>query len=129
MNPNLLNGTTLAYIGDSYYEHKIRVYLLTTGQTKVNTLHKMATKFTSGSSQSKIIRYLQNESLVTEEELKIFKKGRNQSGPGRKNIDQTTYHESTGFEALIGYLSLSNPSRADELIDLSIRYIEGAYEK
>lgn len=129
MNPELFNGTTLAYIGDSYYEHKIRIYLLSTGQTKVNTLHKMATKFTSGSNQSEIIRHFQNEAILTEDELRIFKKGRNQSGPGRKNINQTTYHESTGFEALIGYLSLSNPSRADELIDLSIKYVEGAYEK
>lgn len=129
MNPELFNGTTLAYIGDSYYEHKIRIYLLSTGQTKVNTLHKMATKFTSGSSQSEIIRYFQNEAILTENELRIFKKGRNQSGPGRKNINQTTYHESTGFEALIGYLSLSNPSRADELINLSIQYVEGAYEE
>lgn len=125
MDPNLLNGTTLAYIGDGYYEHHIRMYLVRKGETKVNNLHRMATKFTSGEAQANIIRYFIEKDVLTDQELSIYKRGRNQSSPGRKNISQAIYHDSTGFEALIGFLSMKDESRAKEVIDLSIEYIEG----
>lgn len=125
MDPNLLNGTTLAYIGDGYYEHHIRIYLVEKGETKVNSLHRKATKFTSGEAQAKIIRHFIEEGILSEQELSIYKRGRNQSSPGRKNISQVTYHDSTGFEALIGFLSMKDDVRAKQVIDLSIEYIEG----
>ena len=34
MNPNLMNGSNLAYIGDAYYELRVREYLLSLGITK-----------------------------------------------------------------------------------------------
>ena len=61
--------------------------------------------------------------LLTETELNYFKKGRNASGPGRKNIDMATYHKSTGFESMMGYLYLTDIHRCDELIDLSIHIL------
>lgn len=120
MEAHLLNGVALAYIGDVYYELSIRKYLLSLGITKVNSLHKKAIHYTSGVAQSKIIMTLINEGALTEEETNYFKKGRNASGPGRKNIDMEDYQRSTGFEALIGYLYLKDIKRADEVIELSI---------
>ncbi|MCR3905991.1 MAG: Mini-ribonuclease 3 [Tenericutes bacterium] len=119
-----MNGLTLAYIGDAYYELSIRTYLINQKLTNVNDLHKKAIRFTSGKAQSVIMNYLINEKIVSEQEIDLFKRGRNSSGPGRKNIDAQTYHYATGFEALIGSLYLDNKTRADELIKISIEYIE-----
>lgn len=125
MNPNLLNASVLAYLGDSYYEHHIRLYLVKEGITRSNELHKNAVKFTSGESQAQIIKYFIEEKILSEEEFKVYKRGRNISGGSRKNLSLIEVHESTGFEALIGYLSLSDQERAIILINLAINYIKG----
>lgn len=120
-----MNGLTLAYIGDAYYELKIRDYLLSKGLTNVNQLHKQAIKFTKGEAQSNIINHFIEEKLLSEDELTLYKRGRNQSGPGRKNIDAKVYHQATGFESLIGGLYLTDIKRCDELITKAMIYIEG----
>jgi len=119
-----LNGLTLAYIGDAYYELKVRMYLIDKKLTHVNDLHKQAIRFTSGTAQAKIMEYLIDNTLISEDETDLFKRGRNASGPGRKNIDAKTYHLATGFESLIGFLYLNQKNRADELIAQGINYIE-----
>ena len=119
-----MNGLTYAYIGDAYYELSIRNYLVSLKLTHVNDLHKKAIKYTSGKSQAYIMTYLMENQLVDEQEIELFKRGRNNSGPGRKNIDAKTYHLSTGFESMIGYLYMNQKHRADELIILAIQIIE-----
>jgi len=119
-----LNGLTLAYIGDAYYELKVRMYLIDKKLTHVNDLHKQAIRFTSGTAQAKIMEFFIESSLISEDEVDLFKRGRNASGPGRKNIDAKTYHLATGFESLIGFLYMNQKERADELIVLGINYIE-----
>jgi len=119
-----LNGLTLAYIGDAYYELQVRMHLIDKKLTNVNDLHKQAIRFTSGMSQAKIMNFFIDNQVINDNEIELFKRGRNASGPGRKNIDAKTYHLATGFEALIGYLYLNNLNRADELIKSGIQFIE-----
>ena len=119
-----LNGLTLAYIGDAYYELQVRMHLIDKKLTNVNDLHKQAIRFTSGTSQAKIMNFFIDNQVINDNEIELFKRGRNASGPGRKNIDAKTYHLATGFEALIGYLYLNNLNRADELIKSGIQFIE-----
>lgn len=119
-----MNGLTLAYIGDAYYELYIRRYLIDKKITHVNQLHKTAIKYTQGEAQSRIITYFIEKDLLVEEEISLYKRGRNASGPGRKNMDAKTYHQATGFESLIGALYLENLNRCDELIKIAITYIE-----
>ena len=119
-----MNGLTLAYIGDAYYELQVRMHLINKKLTNVNDLHKQAIRFTSGMAQAKIMNFFIENQLITEDEVDLFKRGRNASGPGRKNIDAKTYHLATGFESLIGYLYLNNLNRADELIKSGIHFIE-----
>lgn len=119
-----MNGLTLAYLGDAYYELSIREYLIDQKLTHVNDLHKQAIKYTSGIAQAKIMEYLMENQLVSEVEIETFKRGRNASGPGRKNIDAKAYHYATGFEAMIGFLYIEHRNRADEIIRLAIRIIE-----
>jgi ribonuclease III family protein len=120
-----LNGLTLAYIGDAYYELKIRDHLIRAQKlTIVDHLHKKAIQYTSGTAQAKIIEHLMDTNQLNETEITQVKRGRNQSGPGRKHIDARTYHLATGFESLIGYCYLHDNNRADELIQAAIHFIE-----
>ncbi len=119
-----MNGLTLAYLGDSYYELSVRTHLINQKWTDVNDLHKLAIKFTSGTAQAQIMDYLLDDNLLFEEEIDLFKRGRNASGRGRGNMDPQTYAKATGFEALIGGTYLKDKERVDTLILKAIEWIE-----
>lgn len=118
-----MNGLTLAYLGDAYFELEVRKYLVDKGLTKVNQLHNEAIKFTSSNAQREIITYLLSLEILSEKEISAYKRGRNNSTSGRKNVDAKTYVEATGFEALIGYLYIYDLNRLDEIVNISINYI------
>lgn len=100
-----LSGVTLAYMGDAIYEVLIREMLLKKGMQKVDNLHKNAIKYTSAVGQNKAVELIL-ESL-TEEELSIYKRGRNASGERKaKNASVMEYRKATGLEALFGFLYL-----------------------
>ena len=122
----LYNGESLAYVGDAIYELKIRQYLLGKGYQDVNKLHKYAVKFTSGESQALIVDYLIKNNLITEEEISYFKRGRNSShSKNRRSISVISYKKATGFEAMIGYLYLSNQEeRLEVLMGMIINIVE-----
>ncbi|MGD9887082.1 MAG: Mini-ribonuclease 3 [Bacilli bacterium] len=105
MKPELLNGANLAYIGDAYFELFIREYLINKQITNQKELHKLSVSYVSASAHQKIITKLEQE--LTEEEMIIFKRGRNHKYHlSRKNVKLDEYLNSSGFEALIGYLYL-----------------------
>lgn len=120
MDANLLNGLSLAYIGDAIYELRVREYILNKGYGKVNDLHKNVVKFTSGKAQAEFIHYFLENNLLFEDEISIFKRGRNSHvHTSRKNLDIQLYLDATGFEALIGYLYLCKKSeRLNELLEV-----------
>ncbi len=123
MNANLMNGLSLAYIGDAYFEIMVRNYLLEEGLTKVNELHKLAIKFTSGASQARFIDLFLENNILTDLEIEIYKKGRNSATSHRKNLSGAEYQKATGFESLIGYLYIEkNDKRLEELFNLMIKY-------
>lgn len=127
MDANILNGLTLAYVGDAIYETYIRRHMVDEGYTKVKVLHKKVTEYTSGASQAKIVHELINNEILTEEEVGIFKRGRNSSvNSCRKNLSLQEYLDATGFEALIGYLYLSGKiERLDYIMELILRKRDG----
>lgn len=119
MNIDLLSGADLAFIGDAYYELYIREYVLHKGYTKLRDLHTHCVEYVSRTSQNKIIKALLPE--LTEEEINIFKRGRNFD---YKNKD-SDYVNASGFEALIGYLYLKEKKdRLSYIIRKSIEIIE-----
>lgn len=126
----LLNGLALAYVGDAIYEIAIRDYLIRKGHTKPNRLHKEATKYVSARSQAKLMQGMLAAEILTEEELSLYKRGRNaKSHTSAKNADVTTYRIATGFEALFGYLHLSDQvQRLEELTQWCIDTV-GAEEE
>ena len=123
MDANLYNGLSLAYIGDAVFEIYVRKHALSMGITKVNNLHKRVIEYTSGEAQAKIIKEFLNNNVLTEEEISIYKRGRNSHvNSNRKNIDLANYLDATGFEALIGYLYLTeNFERLLQILKISIQ--------
>ncbi|WP_095895923.1 Mini-ribonuclease 3 [Clostridioides difficile] len=120
-----MSPLVLAYLGDTVYETYIREYLIRQNtQKKVNDLHKLAIKYVKAKAQATIIHEIEIE--LTEEESKIYKRGRNQkSNTSTKNADIIDYKHATGFEALVGYLYLNNEiERLQYIINKGIKIIE-----
>ena len=96
---------TLACIGDSIYDLIIKSLVINQGNRQVNKLHKETSMYVQASTQSLMMRAMQEE--LTEEEHAVYKRGRNaKSVSPAKNQSITDYRRATGFEALLGYLYL-----------------------
>jgi ribonuclease-3 family protein len=126
---NLINGIALAFEGDAIYSMYIRRHLIFQGLTKPNQLHREATKYVSAKAQANLISLMLEEGILTEKEEDIYKRGRNANSHTKaKNTDIVTYRMSTGFEAVMGYLHMTEAiERLEELIDWCIRKIEASF--
>ena len=122
MNITAMNGSMLAFVGDAYYDLKVREMLIRKGINKSNRFHKLAVFYVSAYAQSKILHQLVDEHFLSDEELEIVRRGRNvKSKSTPKNTDVMVYRQSTAFEAMIGYLYLKgNSERLDEVVERCI---------
>lgn len=125
---NLINGIALAFEGDAVYSMYIRRHLIFQGLTKPNQLHWEATKYVSAKAQANLISLMLEEGILTEKEENIYKRGRNANSHTKaKNTDIVTYRMSTGFEAVMGYLHMTEEiERLEELIDWCVKRVEEA---
>ena len=115
---------TLAYIGDAIFDVIIRSILVNKGNTAVNNLHKRASQVVKAQTQAAFVKVLMED--LTEEEADYYRRGRN-SKPHTKAKNATTmdYLEATGFEAVMGFLYLTdNMDRACELVAKGIERLE-----
>lgn len=128
MDTRNINIITLAYMGDAVYEVYIRKALIEKNIALVDDLQKVAVNYVSAKSQSRILNFLIDNGVLTLEEMDIVKRGRNYKRASHpKNTDILTYKNSTGFEALIGYLYLNNnKERLDNIMKI---VLEESYEK
>ena len=115
---------TLAYIGDAIFDVIVRSILVNKGNTAVNKLHKRASDIVKAGTQAKLAALLMDS--FTEEESDVYRRGRNSKPHTKaKNASTMDYLEATGFEAVIGYLYLTdNMDRACDLIALGIEKAE-----
>lgn len=115
---------TLAYIGDAIFELVVRTVLVERKNTQAEKLHKAATKIVKAETQALMIEALKEE--LTEEELAVFKRGRNAKAVTRaKNATMSEYRRATGFETLMGYLYLKGDmERMIELVHLGAEKAE-----
>lgn len=107
INKKNINSLALAYLGDAVYELFIRQYLLKENK-KVNDLQKEAIGYVSAKAQSKYLDKLIKDNILNNEEIEIVKRARNHKSHTSKTSDIITYKKSTGLEALIGFLKLTN---------------------
>ena len=115
---NLLSPLTWAYIGDCVYELYIRTKLVNETNLKPHKLHIETIKYVKAQAQAEQLRRIQ-ESL-TEEEKDIVRRGRNaQNHHLPKNCNVEDYSYATAFEALIGYLFLTEQKdRLKEILEM-----------
>lgn len=111
----------LAYIGDGIYDLIIRSIVVGRGNTKASKLHMTTSQLVKAHAQSEMMRVI--EPVLSPEEEDIFRRGRNAKSPTMaKNATMTDYRRATGFEALMGYLYLSDQTeRIFELVELGLR--------
>ena len=104
MNTNY-DGLLLAYIGDGVLELLVREKLISSGETNTGKLSSTAQKIVCAPAQSEKAEVLLP--LLTEEELGVYKLGRNHKVGGKpKKASMVEYHRATGMEAVFGYLYL-----------------------
>ena len=106
---------TLAFLGDCVFDLIIRTVIVERGNRAAESLHKKKSAIVKAQTQAQMAEILLDE--LSEEELTIYKRGRNaKSYSTAKNASVTDYRKATGFEALLGYLYLQN--KEDRMIEL-----------
>lgn len=126
IDPREISTNSLAFLGDCVYTMFVREHLICTSKAQAGILHRKAIKYESAKSQHKIMMYFLENNLLTEEEIEVFKRGRNSNANTvPKNVDVTIYKIATGYECLLGYIySSKNIERAEEIMRMSIEYID-----
>ncbi len=100
-----ISAKKLAFLGDAVYELFVREKLIVNYENRVSELNKLKTRHVCSKTQSEILDKI--ESILTSDELYIYKRGRNAHvSKIPKNTTSEIYHKATGLEALFGYLYL-----------------------
>lgn len=121
---NSYSPLVLAYIGDCVYDLIIKSMVINRGNKQVNKLHEETSKLVQASTQSLMMRTMQEH--LNEVEHAVYRRGRNaKSVSPAKNQSITDYRRATGFEALLGYLYLQKEySRLMELVKIGLDSLE-----
>lgn len=117
--PDEMSIDSLAYLGDAVFNLYAKLHIL--ADVKVTDLHRRSNKYVSREGQSKLLKSVLH--LLNEKEKRIVQRGINSKG-ARKHGNDRLYMESTGFEALIGYLYLTNKKRLSELLKFGFENFE-----
>ena len=120
-DPKQLNPVILAYIGDVVFSLYVRLRLLpTSGQVRV--INDLGAKMVSAVMQAKAMDALTAE--LNEEEEAIARRGRNTKSAVPKSATVREYRQGTAFEALIGWLFLSEKEeRLEDILQRSFNII------
>ena len=127
MGEDLKNYSALgyAYLGDAVYERFVREYIMESrGNMPVEKYHAIATHFVCAAAQAKAIEALMDG--LSEEEEAVYRRGRNaKAHAAPKSSSPGEYRKATGFEALIGYLSINRCNeRAEELMKAAVDILD-----
>lgn len=100
-----ISAIALAHMGDAVYELLVRGWLCVHGKVTGKALHRATVELVCAPEQARRVQKLLP--LLTEEELAVFRRGRNanvHSVP--RNASHAEYHAATALECLLGYLYL-----------------------
>ncbi|MBQ9075511.1 MAG: Mini-ribonuclease 3 [Mogibacterium sp.] len=123
---NMINTTSLAYLGDAVYEVIVREMILAKYPLDAGKAHQHAVRYVSAGGQAKAARAMIEKGFLTEEEEHLLKRARNHRTMSRpQHADPKDYKYATGFEALLGYLHLAGEKdRIAEITSEAFRIIE-----
>ena len=125
VNPTNYSPLSLAYIGDSIFDVMVRTIEVSKVNKQVNKYHRDVSKIVCAPAQSQMAMAIQE--ALTEEEMDIFKRGRNaKSYTKAKNASTRDYRNATGFEALLGYLYLKEDyKRLTDIVKMALDSLKG----
>ncbi len=112
----------LAYIGDAVYELHVRLQYLHPPR-RIQAYHQQVVAQVRAEAQAEHLLALVEAELLTEVEQDVVRRGRNAATGKPKRLTVDVYRHATGFEALLGYLYLTQGDRLSDLlakIDFSI---------
>ena len=114
-----ISTAALAYLGDSVLEVCVREMLVKKGVSSAKNLNSVALRFVKAEAQADAIMKILP--ILSEEENAAYRRGRN---IGHTNVPKSAtvgqYRMATGFEALFGYLWLTDKKdRINELFILA----------
>ncbi len=126
-----MNTSTLAYLGDAVFEVIVREKIVTEKPGDAGRAHHTAVRYVSAAGQALAAKTMIAEGFLTEEEEQIYKRARNHRAMSRpQNADPREYKIATGFEALLGYLYLSDDrQRLREIAAEAVRIVDLAKKK
>jgi len=103
---NAISTLQLAHIGDAVFDLLVRTHIATRSHGGTRKFHAETVKFVSASAQALFCKAIEDE--LTDEELTVFKRGRNVHTKNTpKSSSETDYHTATGLETLFGYLYMT----------------------
>lgn len=118
--------TVLAYIGDAVLEMIVRTCITNLHHNKVSNINRICSNYVKASSQAKMVRFLLETNALSEEEKAFYKRGRNANSlTVAKHAKLSEYKMSTGFEAFLGALYLTDRiDRAIEIVKIGMEVID-----
>ena len=110
-----ISSIGLAHMGDAAFEILVRTWLCAHGKATGKGLHQATIRLVCAESQSQKAQKILP--LLSEEELAVFKRGRNaQVHSIPAHASRAQYGEATALEALLGWLYLrGRKERINEL--------------
>lgn len=131
VDPVTTSPLILAYIGDCVYDLAVREYVVSHYPGSVNYINRTKTEFVCAHAQSEIMGYMIGRNYLTDEEMSIYRRGRNQkSVTHSKNSSIQEYRRATGFEALVGFLYVTGQyERLLEFESMGINHLQDLKDK
>jgi ribonuclease-3 family protein len=128
---NMINTTSLAYLGDAVYEVIVREKIVTEKPGDAGRAHHTAVRYVAAAGQAKAAKVMVATGFLTDEEVKVYKRARNHRSMSRpQHADPRDYKIATGFEALIGYLYLADErDRLREIAAEAVRIVDVSAQK
>ena len=116
--PRELSPLALAFVGDSVLELLVRTRLARHHRLSAGKLNTEKVKYVSARAQFREEQLL--EPLFTEDELAVFKRGRNANVHAiPQHASRAQYQKATALEALLGWLYLNGRrERINELFNI-----------
>ncbi|MDV3353695.1 Mini-ribonuclease 3 [Leptolyngbyaceae cyanobacterium CCMR0082] len=103
----------LAYIGDAVFELYVRMQFLWPPQ-RIQMFHQQVVSQVKAEQQAAYLEQLTPH--LRDVEADIVRRGRNATSKAPRRLSAKIYRQSTAFEALVGYLYITDQPRLCELL-------------
>lgn len=111
-----LSPRALAHLGDAVF-HLFEREREIIAQHTPSQVHKTAIRRSSAAGQADLLEMISDK--LTDAEADVVRRARNMK-PLQRRTDQNAYRLATAFEALLGYLYLTDPARLEQVLNWTL---------